>query len=44
MIMFFDENIKEYPEMCHKINDFYCYEHNIDLVFSSEKNIDDNII
>lgn len=44
MIMFFDENIKEYSEICCKINEFYCHKHNIDFFFSDKKNIDYDII
>jgi hypothetical protein len=37
VLMFYDDAIKDYAEINHKINKKYCDKHNIDLIVSGEK-------
>lgn len=43
MVMFYDENIKEYSEISCKINKFYCDKHAIDLIYSNKNLINHTI-
>lgn len=44
LIMFYDENIKEYGDINFKINKMYCNKYNIDIIVSNEKNIKIDIL
>lgn len=37
VIMFYDDEIKDYGELNYKINQKYCEKYNLDLIFSNEK-------
>jgi len=41
LIMFYDENIKEYGDINFKINKMYCNKYNIDIILSNEKKYED---
>ncbi len=37
MVMFYDNNIKEYSDINYKINKLYCEKYNLDIILSQEK-------
>ena len=37
IVMWYDENIKEYADITSKINTMYCKKYNIDFITSHEK-------
>lgn len=37
LLMFYDNNIKEYGDICYNINKLYCDKFNIDIVLSNDK-------
>jgi len=37
MVMFYDNNIKEYGDINYKINKLYCEKYNLDIILSQEK-------